>query len=104
MKFKCLWINGNKVEPLVVKQLLKDSRAFRMMDESTLGRMFDNSEQPHGLMIMNVPVIHRLKRKAHLQITLASQHHPHSPDHIVQDLWFHCHRPMDQPQKNNTRY
>ena len=59
MDFAGFGMERNKIEPLIMKQLLKDGVLVNDGRQDS-GRMFDDREQAHGLVIVKGPVVHGL--------------------------------------------
>ena len=77
-KLKSCRINGDELDPLIVKQVLEDRVLLNQWRYSAC-RGFDNRQHPHGLMVMPRPVVDCLQRKAGLKIALAPSMTP-TPD------------------------
>ena len=78
MKLEREWIEGHKIEPLVMEKLLKD-RMFLNEGRDPIRRSFNHAKESHRFMIMDVAVVLRLQGKSALRITSAAQLYP-EPD------------------------
>src|SRR5512134_3068899 len=78
-------IEGDEVDPLIVVVVLQDLMPADELVDPLAGGL-DDSEQPHRLVIGNLPVHHRLPGQAQTEIAPGARHDAQAPYDIVIDL------------------